>query len=1565
MKNKYSLIRFASSGRLMVSGILATAPALVFSLNHANAADGSWAVNANGNWTLASNWVGGSVAGGAGSTATFDLDITADRTITTDANITVGNLVFRDTALASSAYIIGGTANTVTLDDGANKPTISVYPRTADGIVVRIDRPVAGSNGFELLAPGGKASLGLGNVANTISGSIVIGNSVDSVMLRTDNNGSLGSADALTTAVDSSDAEVTGMVHFTEIKSGGTLNLNGNRNLGTEFIKVQGAGWDGNGTIVNNTTTDAQTAFRQMQLLGDTTFGGSRRWDILGPSAGAGRLFQDGFTLTKAGASQIWFKDTRVIGGGDIHVNQGAIGLQGSTEMGGAGTVNINTGTTLGFWNLTGAVTRAISMNGGTLGDANTTANSTLASDITLTAANTASKAGTAQLILDGVISGTGSLTKIGTGILLLNNANTYTGETTVSAGTLALGPTAALASTNLFVLSGAVLDVSAAASPFTTTAGGTLRVGRAGGSATDINGALTIGAGSNVEIGTSARNSGTAVESAATIAGNTTFSGGGNVYFDLGATPTDAQDFFDITGDLTLNGVTNIHVTPTAGGLSSGNYTLMTYTGGLTGDVSKLSLSGLPAGARQTFALSTTVFPQEISLVATGSAGDLVWQGDSVNNVWDLNNTANFTNGGSPDVFKNLDTVLFSDTGSAAPAVAITGTLQAGLIRVNASAKNYTWAGTGKLSGSTGLLLEPANTSKLAISGSDHDFVGSVDINGGTVSVASINDSGAAGSLGAGGSIGLDGGTLEIPGTAQSNRVFEVGSVGGTLSIGSSGSYTHTGTVTGFGLIANVADGGILQVGNSGTVGDLGSAAIQTNTSGKVVWYRTNTTAVAVANPLSGSGIAEFKGNGVNLESQYALSGDNSSFAGTFVADQGRIGVDAATDLGAAAVEVKSGGGLYVSYAAAPLTNNVSISGDGWQENAGLLGAIRLQGANMNGTITLAGDARISAHGSTGTLSGVIAESGGARALELHNANTGTNSTITLSNTSSRTGANGVTGLVAVMRDSSALGSGDITVQSNGTAARITRLDLQGVTLPNDIILASNAQTNFRGALNASGGSATLSDPVVRSIVNGEVLITAGVGNGGHLAAEPNTTAVLQLNGPIKIPDGSSLAPNIRVGTVELGDTSGAGNLTILQQGEGTIRLVADNGMQPGIELRMAISNPGVFDLSGFDQSLGQLKRWAGPAATVTNSSADASTLTIQSTADHTFSGVIEDGGGGGTVSLIKSGPHALTLSGANTYTGATGVNAGTLHVNGFTALGSAVTVSGILGGTGTVGGTTTVLSGGRISPGVAAVTDVATLNFGTSVQVDSGASCALDITGATTHDKLVVAGPAVINGTITVTLTGYVPAAGDVFDVMDATTISGTPVFDFSAATLAAGLSWDTSAFATDGTIQVQGSDPYGAWASGFGLTGDDALKSADPDGDGVSNLMEFATNSNPKSGASGARAYHRMHTIGSETALTYTLAVRAGAVFAASGTTQQATRDSVRYTVEGSNDLINWDGVTVTELNPSDSAAVQAALSLPTLDSGWEWHSFRTDGGTATDASDFVRLRVNEVP
>ena len=72
-------------------------------------------------------------------------------------------------------------------------------------------------------------------------------------------------------------------------------------------------------------------------------------------------------------------------------------------------------------------------------------------------------------------------------------------------------------------------------------------------------------------------------------------------------------------------------------------------------------------------------------------------------------------------------------------------------------------------------------------------------------------------------------------------------------------------------------------------------------------------------------------------------------------------------------------------------------------------------------------------------------------------------------------------------------------------------------------------------------------------------------------------------------------------------------------------------------------------------------------------------------------------------------------------------------------------------------------------------------------------------------------------------------------------------------------------------------------------------------------------------------------------------------------------------MRYVVEASDTLGNWDSVVVTELAPGDATSVQAALGakLDGLNAAWQWHTFRTDGDLASDPSDFIRLNVTETP
>lgn len=173
----------------------------------------------------------------------------------------------------------------------------------------------------------------------------------------------------------------------------------------------------------------------------------------------------------------------------------------------------------------------------------------------------------------------------------------------------------------------------------------------------------------------------------------------------------------------------------------------------------------------------------------------------------------------------------------------------------------------------------------------------------------------------------------------------------------------------------------------------------------------------------------------------------------------------------------------------------------------------------------------------------------------------------------------------------------------------------------------------------------------------------------------------------------------------------------------------------------------------------------------------------------------------------LAKTGIGALTLSGTNTYTGATSVGAGKLSVTGSLAAGSGVSVAtdatlsvsgsiaaggavsvatgATLGGSGTVGGATTVAGGGIINAGLAGTGKLTTgnLTFSGAANVNVGtlsnyASTTALGTGALTTSG---AGSVVINIASLGTAT-----AGNTYKLLDYTSLGGTGFGGFSLAPL-----------------------------------------------------------------------------------------------------------------------------------------------------------------------------------
>lgn len=121
------------------------------------------------------------------------------------------------------------------------------------------------------------------------------------------------------------------------------------------------------------------------------------------------------------------------------------------------------------------------------------------------------------------------------------------------------------------------------------------------------------------------------------------------------------------------------------------------------------------------------------------------------------------------------------------------------------------------------------------------------------------------------------------------------------------------------------------------------------------------------------------------------------------------------------------------------------------------------------------------------------------------------------------------------------------------------------------------------------------------------------------------------------------------------------------------------------------------------------------------------------------TFSGIIQDGGLNGGVggSLTKIGPARFLLSGANTYTGPTTINAGKLSIDG--SITSAVTVNngGTLGGIGRVSGPVIVNASAVLSGGDA-TTASGTLTVGDSLTLNSNSVIELGLGASGTHSTL-----------------------------------------------------------------------------------------------------------------------------------------------------------------------------------------------------------------------------------
>jgi fibronectin-binding autotransporter adhesin len=558
-----------------------------------------------------------------------------------------------------------------------------------------------------------------------------------------------------------------------------------------------------------------------------------------------------------------------------------------------------------------------------------------------------------------GPISGTGSLLKIGSGTVTLGGTNSYVGVTTISNGTLALGASGFISNSAAIVVNGgAVLDVSSAGN--LNLSGGTIQQVLAGTGT--VNGSVTTASGSTT--GTRITPGTNGVYGTLTINHALSWSGG-VVNFDVSSS---SSDLLVVGGNLALNsGTLQLNVTGT---LPLGRYKVIQYGGTLSGSVGNIALNGFDqVGAVPSLDSSVA---GEIDLVITAyTPVNLTWQGNGVNNFWDVLTTADWTNSlGVATTFHQGDNTTFDDT-STNTTVNLQGALTPNQVSVNGTINSYTLQGSGSLAGGS---LTNNNPNTLTILTTQ---AGNTTINAGTVQ---IGNGTVAGALGGGAVVNnsalifnepateIAGGPISGPGTVTLASAT-------TLELVANSTYTGPTTINA---------GGVLQIGAGSASGSLGTGTV--NNSGAIVFD--NTGIVTNGGGISGSGSL------TNISTGTLVLGGANSYAGDTVIANGVL------KLGASEV-IPDGPGL----------GNVDLDGGNT-----VAGTLDLNGFNetINGL-----------SGVLGTVLGQVVNNGGIGTNTLTIGNGDTNSTFA----GLIEDNNGAGGKVAIVK----IGAGTLTLQPGG----------------------------------------------------------------------------------------------------------------------------------------------------------------------------------------------------------------------------------------------------------------------------------------------------------------------------------------------------------------------------------------------------------------------------------------------------------------------------------------------------------------------------------------------------
>ena len=426
----------------------------------------------------------------------------------------------------------------------------------------------------------------------------------------------------------------------------------------------------------------------------------------------------------------------------------------------------------------------------------------------------------------------------------------------------------------------------------------------------------------------------------------------------------------------------------------------------------------------------------------------------------------------------------------------------------------------------------------------------------------------------------------------------------------------------------------------------------------------------------FSSQGMSTTAGTGFIKSGEGTLATAGGAFNGGFTLNAGTVilrGVDAMGSGGALTLNGGTVAGSATRSLTGKYTGGITIGGNVQFGELSTVNTLASSSGNLtfSDAVNLGGAARTLTLGNSGTVTfgGVISNTSGG---------------ITFSATAGGTGNFGITGNANTFTGPINITGGEVRFTSDGSIGNAA----------NDIIIDGGRFGKANDALTITLGAGR------------DIFVGDGVGTSISSAG----TGILIYNRAIanKAGEIGSWAKQ-GGGTLSLGgESTYSGNTAInngiLQLTTGNNRLPTGTVVSLGQE---SAANLGILDLNGQNQEIAGLVSTAGINSTAnknTVKSVAAATLDINVAEGTTRSygagttqnsGVID-----GAISLRKSGLGTQVLGDANTYTGTTTVDAGTLAVNGSLLNTGSVLVNanGFLGGSGKVGA---IRGAGTVGPG------------------------------------------------------------------------------------------------------------------------------------------------------------------------------------------------------------------------------------------------------------------------